>query len=236
MRRAPGCHFGLIWVSGRRPGAELALALRARELWEEIAAGAPGTGFRPAGSVTLAASEAELRLLKEASALPDARERGFELLDPAAVRAVNPALRGEYAGGLFCSADAIAEPRQTLPALRTSLAGPRYRWLPGLEAAEIAPHAVRDHTGTWHGGDLVILCTGANRTGIAGAPPGVRRVRLQMRTPMTTSAPAPRPCWARRYLGFSAAGPGFTVRLSATTLTVRPVKARSITGPQSRPA
>ena len=173
-------NFGLIWVSGRKPGAELALALRARELWEEISAVAPGTGFRPAGSVTLAADETELRLLKEASALPDARERGFELLDPAAVRAVNPALRGEYAGGLFCRADAIVEPRQALPALRASLAGPGYRWLPGLEAAEVAPHAIRDHTGTWHGGDLVILCPGANRTAIAGAAAGVRRVRLQM--------------------------------------------------------
>src|SRR5580700_5966888 len=31
-------NFGLVWVSGRRAGPELALALRARELWEEIAA------------------------------------------------------------------------------------------------------------------------------------------------------------------------------------------------------
>src|SRR5229473_8558869 len=40
-------NFGLVWVSGRAPGAELALALRARELWEELAAVVPGTGFRP---------------------------------------------------------------------------------------------------------------------------------------------------------------------------------------------
>ena len=32
-------NFGLIWVSGRAPGAEPALALRARELWEKLAAG-----------------------------------------------------------------------------------------------------------------------------------------------------------------------------------------------------
>ena len=42
-------NFGLVWVSGRRAGPELALALRARELWESIAADAPGTGFRPPG-------------------------------------------------------------------------------------------------------------------------------------------------------------------------------------------
>src|ERR1700733_12078947 len=95
-------NFGLIWVSGRRAGAELALALRARELWESIAADAPGTGFRPAGSLTIATSEAELAVLREAADLPDAKRREFELLSPADVREVNPALRGEFLGGVGC--------------------------------------------------------------------------------------------------------------------------------------
>ena len=162
-------NFGLVWVSGRKAGPELSLALRARALWAELGAQVPGIGFRPAGSLTLAAGDAELALLKEAAALPDADRREFELLDPAAVRAVNPALRGEFAGGLFCRADAIVEPRQVLPALRRYLAargeglsgegpsgeGPSgegqggYEWLPGREVTEIAPNAVRDHTGTW---------------------------------------------------------------------------------------
>ena len=60
-------NFGLIWVSGRAPGPELSLALRARAGWEELAAEVPGTGFRPNGSLTLASDEAELRLLKEAA-------------------------------------------------------------------------------------------------------------------------------------------------------------------------
>src|ERR1700761_6436568 len=99
-------NFGLVWVSGRRAGAELDLALRARELWAELGAAVPGLHFRAAGSLTLATAEAELRLLKEAAAMPDAVRRRFELLDPAAVRAANPALRGEIAGGLLCRADA----------------------------------------------------------------------------------------------------------------------------------
>ncbi len=190
-------NFGLIWVSGRRAGAELSLALRARELWESIAADAPGTGFRPAGSLTVATSEAELAVMREAAGLPDVKQREFELLDAAGVREVNPALRGEFRGGLWCRADAIAEPRLALPALRASLAqgGPGYEWLPGLEAVELAEHAVRDQTGQWHRGDLVVLCTGSSFTGIAGphltatgalasAPvaggAGLRRVRLQM--------------------------------------------------------
>jgi FAD dependent oxidoreductase TIGR03364 len=181
-------NFGLIWVSGRAPGPELSLALRARALWEELAADVPGLGFRPNGSLTLAAGEAELQLLKEATALPDAAIRGYELLDPAAVREVNPALRGEFAGALRCCRDAAVEPRLALGALRDYLreGGGGYGWRPGREATEIAPHAVRDHTGEWHRGDLVVICTGATHTGLAGPhlagyqPPPVRRVRLQM--------------------------------------------------------
>ena len=184
-------NFGLVWVSGRKAGRELGLALRARELWAELGARVPGLGFRAAGSLTLATGDAELALLKEAAALPDAERRGFELLDPTAVREVNPALRGEFAGGLLCRADAIVEPRQVLPALRGCLAArgqgtSGYTWLPGREVTEVAPNAVRDHTGAWHRGDLVILCPGAAHTGVAGASLarggvlGVRRVRLQM--------------------------------------------------------
>ncbi len=183
-------NFGLVWVSGRRAGPELALALRARELWQELGGEVPGLGFRAAGSLTLATEDTELGLLKEAAALPDAEQRGFELLDPAGVRAVNPALRGEVAGGLFCRLDAIVEPRQVLPALRGYLAASRagqsaYQWLPGREVTEIAPGAVRDHTGAWHRCELVVLCPGAAHTGVVGrylarAVSPVRRVRLQM--------------------------------------------------------
>ena len=190
-------NFGLVWVSGRRAGPELALALRARALWEEIAATAPGTGFRPAGSLTIATSEAELAVMREAVALPDAKQREFDLLTADEVRSVNPALRGEFRGGLHCRADAIVEPRVALPALRASLAGPSYEWRPGLEAVAVEPNGVRDQRGTWHRGDLVVLCTGANFTGVAGPhlaasrglaadggleaePTGLRRVRLQM--------------------------------------------------------
>ena len=186
-------NFGLVWVSGRRAGPELALALRARELWESIAAGAPGTGFRPHGSLTIATNEAELAVMRQAAALPDAGQREFELLSPGEVRAVNPGLQGDFLGGLYCRADAIVEPRLALPALRASLAGPGYEWRPGLEAVEVAANGVRDQLGTWHRGDLVVLCTGANFTGLAGphltaaralakdaGGAGLRRVRLQM--------------------------------------------------------
>ena len=185
-------NFGLVCVSGRAAGPELALAQRARTLWGELGSLVPEAGFRSHGSLTLASDEAELGLLKEAAAMPDAGERGFELLEQAAAVEVNPSLRGEFAGALLCRRDAIVEPRKVPAAFCNYLLGshPRrgtgYDWQPGLGAIEVAPHAVRDHAGTWHRGDLVVLCTGAAHTGIAGphlatyVRPPVRRVRLQM--------------------------------------------------------
>jgi FAD dependent oxidoreductase TIGR03364 len=195
-------NFGLIWVGGRAPGPELALALRARELWEQLAAVVPGTGFRGPGSLTLASDDVEAAVLREAAGLPDAAERGYQVLDAAAVRALNPALRGTIRAGLFCAKDALVEPRQVPAAIRDYLLATGspddYIWLPGREALDLAPGAVRDHTGAWHRGDIVVLCTGAAHTGVAGQflaglgqeqapsphqPPAqsvLRRVRLQM--------------------------------------------------------
>jgi len=183
-------NFGLVWVSGRAGGAELDLALRARQLWEDLGQRVPAAGFRPHGSLTLAVTAAEADLLAAAAARPDAARRQFRLLDPAGVRALNPAVRGDVLAGLYCARDAIVEPRRVPEAIRDYLvAGGQdggYAWLPGREAVAIADGAVRDHTGAWHRGDRVVLCTGAAHTGLAGshlagfAAPPVRRVRLQM--------------------------------------------------------
>jgi len=177
-------NFGLVWVSGRAAGAELELAQRARDLWGEIGAKVAGVGFRPRGSLTIVRTEAELKVAEHAAAGPDAAARGFELLDADAVRKANPALHGEFLGGLLCTRDGSVEPRLVPGAVREHLlAGGSYTYLPGRQAVELADGAVRDHTGEWHRGDLVVLATGAALTGIAGdhlsAAP-IRRCRLQM--------------------------------------------------------
>ena len=183
-------NFGLVWVSGRATGPELALAQRARDLWAGIGAQAPGIGFQPRGSLTIARTPAELAVCEYAANGAEAAARGFELLDADGVRKANPALRGALLGGLLCHRDGSVEPGQVLGALRAHLAAdPGYTNLPGRQAVELredsAPGntAVRDHTGAWHSGDLIILATGATLTGIAGdhlsAAP-IRRCRLQM--------------------------------------------------------
>ena len=183
-RRASVRNFGLVWVSGLARGAELALALRARELWEAIGAQVPGVGFRPNGSLTVALHPAELAVMEEMVAQADAAARGMTLVEAVEVGAVNPAVRGEMAGALFCERDAVVEPRLVLPAIRAHLhARGGYRFLPDRNVVAVDPAEVVDHTGEHHRADLVVLATGDAYRGVAArhltdAP--LRRCRLQM--------------------------------------------------------
>ncbi|WP_216901473.1 TIGR03364 family FAD-dependent oxidoreductase [Nocardia alni] len=176
-------NFGLVWVSGRS-ASELAISLRSRQLWEEIGGRVAGVGFRPAGSITLVRTEAELAVAEAAAAGSRAAERGFELLDPDHVRALNPALRGKFLAGLHCSTDAAVESRQAMPALRGHMqASGRYGFHAGTEARAIIGNTVIDDHGRRHEADLVLVCPGAAHSGLTRELVGdipVRRVRLQM--------------------------------------------------------
>jgi FAD dependent oxidoreductase TIGR03364 len=177
-------NFGLIWVSGRQGGDELELALRARELWEELGERLPALGFRPNGSLTIAQTRAELDVLEEAVQRADAERRGFTLLDAGAVRQLDPAVGGELLGALHCRLDAAVEPRQVPAALVAAMAAnSRFRFAPGRHVVEIGDGWARDHTGICHEGDLVIACVGAAHRSVPGWTPdasALRRVRLQM--------------------------------------------------------
>jgi glycine/D-amino acid oxidase-like deaminating enzyme len=74
-RKASVRNFGLVWVSGRAAGAEVELALRSRELWEDVAIDAPGVKFRPHGSLTLALTSVEAKVMEEAATMADAAPR-----------------------------------------------------------------------------------------------------------------------------------------------------------------
>lgn len=176
-------NFGLVWVSGRS-AAELDAALRARDLWQRIGADVPGVGFRAAGSLTLLRTPHEVAVAEAVTARPDADARGFAVLEPDRVRALNPALRGKYLGALHCSRDAAVESRQVLPALRGHLAATgRYAWVPGTEVRDIDGRRVRDDRDRTYDADLVFVCPGASPKGLTRELVGdlpVRRVRLQM--------------------------------------------------------
>jgi FAD dependent oxidoreductase TIGR03364 len=176
-------NFGLVWISGRKSGPELELALHARMLWDEVAADVPGVSFRANGSLTILRDEEHLDVAEEVLRLPDAGARHFSILEPEEVRHVNPAIRGDFAAGLHCALDGAVEPRRAADAIRAAnLASPLYTWLPGRHVVGFDDRAARDHFGDRHEGDVVLLCPGAAH-GIEGWRPDerpLRRVRLQM--------------------------------------------------------
>jgi FAD dependent oxidoreductase TIGR03364 len=177
-------NFGLVWVSGRRPGPELAAATRARELWELIASEIPGVGFRPEGSLTVAMEPDERKLMEEFAASDAAQGRRTRFIEPAEVRVVNPAVHSDTLGALWCEQDAIVEPRLALGAIREHLsASSRYEFCPGKRIVEADSNLVRDQFGQLHSADVVILALGAVHSGVWGdhlAEAPLRRVRLQM--------------------------------------------------------
>jgi FAD dependent oxidoreductase TIGR03364 len=180
-------NFGLVWVSGRRSGEELEVALRARRRWEEVGSEVPGIGFRPVGSLTVAGDSAARHVMRAFARHADAAARGISFLEPDDVHACNPAVGGDVEGALHCAHDAVVEPRVALGALRTHLdakAGPgRYRFHPDCRVVATDAGAVVDSRGGRWGGELVIIATGAafdHLPGTGEVAPRLRRVRLQM--------------------------------------------------------
>jgi FAD dependent oxidoreductase TIGR03364 len=177
-------NFGLVWVSGRRPGPELEAALVARQLWEEIASFIPDVGFRAEGSITVALDATERKVMEAFASLPDAAAHGTTFLEPAEIQKMNPAVRGAIVGGLWCERDAIVEPRRALGAIRTWLtAQGGYQFVPGRRVVELASGVATDHLGTRWPADVIVAATGAWHDGVIGdhlAAAPLRRVRLQM--------------------------------------------------------
>lgn len=184
-------NFGLVWLSGRAAGADLDLALRSRELWEQIGREVPDAGFRANGSITVANEPSEVAVLEEVSARPDALDRGLRLLSPDEVRRHNPALRGDCASGLLCTRDAAVEPRRTPAGLRAMLtAYGGYEFIVDAEVVDVRHRAgqvrvIASGGRSWPA-DHVVLCTGAWHSGLVrswlgdDALRGLRRVRLHM--------------------------------------------------------
>ena len=177
-------NFGLIWVSGRRSGAELDAALRSRHRWEEVGADIPGIGFRACGSLTVAHTDGERKVMEEFAHRPDATERSTTYLSPEEVVSLNPAVQGQIAGGLHCAHDAAVEPRRAPGAMRSYLsARGSYAYHPGRRVVRMDDHAVVDARGTRWDADLVIVATGAGFDHLEGTErlaARLRRVRLQM--------------------------------------------------------
>ena len=187
-RSASVRNFGLVWVGGRAKGEELQEALLARQLWDELRADNPKLAFRANGSLTIARTDAELKILEQSMHLADAGERGWQLLSAEEARQVNPAVRGKFQAALHCTFDAAVEPPHILGSIRNFLSeNPNYSWIPNTDIVDVVETAngVTAVAKNHHrfDGDLVVVCPGADHSSLFGeqlAQQPLRRVRLQM--------------------------------------------------------
>jgi FAD dependent oxidoreductase TIGR03364 len=181
-------NFGLIWVSGRKSGEELDVAIRAREIWEEIHHENPELIFRGNGSLTLAQNEAELRVMEECLEKSDSQLRKWEILGKKETQKVNPALRGNFLASLWCPLDGAVEPDSVLTSLRDGLTkSSKYIWRSSVDIIDIKSSGDRvtavAKSGEIFEGDFLIHCPGADHSSIFkeqfdSAP--IRKVYLQM--------------------------------------------------------
>jgi FAD dependent oxidoreductase TIGR03364 len=119
-------NLGLIWISGRAAGSELDTALSARDRWLRLKAVWPELPFRTDGSITLAQVESEVSVLEAATELKDAGERGFAMLGKNELFD-RYGIQTSALGALFCSMDAVTEPRSILSILHQRLSqSPNY--------------------------------------------------------------------------------------------------------------
>jgi FAD dependent oxidoreductase TIGR03364 len=171
-------------VSGRRTGAELDAAERSRQRWEEVGQDVPAIGFRATGSLTVACTEGERKVMEEFAHHPDAAARSITFVEPRELVALNPSVQGEVAGGLHCARDAVVEPRLALGAMRDYLSARNsYAFHPGRRVIGFDDHAVVDATGMRWDADLVVVATGTaydHLPGTEALTARLRRVRLQM--------------------------------------------------------
>lgn len=187
-RSASVRNFGLVWVSGRRSGAELNCAIRARELWEEIHHEIPAMSFRANGSLTLAKNEAELRVMEECIRKEDSSARNWQILSKSETQKINPALKGNYLASLWCPLDATVEPGSVLHSIREHLIkNPNFTWRNNVDVIDVRTDSSKvaavAKSGEIFEGDYLILCPGADHSSLFKeqfdtAP--IRRVRLQM--------------------------------------------------------
>ena len=187
-RSASVRNFGLVWVSGRRSGAELESGLRARQLWQEIHHEIPEMDFLPNGSMTLAVNNFELSVMQECMEKEDASQRQWQLLDRDEVQRINPVLKGNYLAGLWCPLDAAVEPSKILLDIRAHLAkNINYTWRGNVDIVDVLGNESKvtaiSRNGEVFEADYLIHCPGADHSSLFGthleAAP-IRRVRLQM--------------------------------------------------------
>ena len=139
---ASGVNYGGVRVQGRPP-AQLPLALRSRQLWEQLPAlvGIDGEYVR-SGHLKLARSEADLASLQAYAQRVEGLGLEVQLVTGNAFRQAYPWLGAQAIAGSWCPGDGHANPRLVSPAFARAARSAGARVIEQCEVSEL------DHDGT----------------------------------------------------------------------------------------
>ncbi|MCX5207822.1 TIGR03364 family FAD-dependent oxidoreductase [Kitasatospora sp. NBC_00240] len=177
-------NFGLVWPVGQQPGAVYRRALRAREIWLEVAAStdlwAPRTG-----SLHLAHVADEQAVLEEFLAtVPAAVEQGCRMVSAEEAARLSPAVRSEgLLSALWSPTELNVDPRRAIPTVARLLAeqyGVDVRF--GTTVRGLDLPTIDTTAGTWRA-ERVFVCSGNDFETLypeAFAETGLTRCKLQM--------------------------------------------------------
>jgi FAD dependent oxidoreductase TIGR03364 len=174
-------NFGLVWPVGQPPGTRFERARQSAQIWNELAVEA-GVEIHATGSLTLAHSERELRVLREFAAVFG---KGIEVLAPEEAGRRSPAVRTDkLVGALFSPHEHTVNPRTAPAAIVRWLrerAAVQFRF--GLVATRVEPGVVTFADGTRAEADQVFVCSGPDLRTLFPrelAAAGVTVCKLQM--------------------------------------------------------
>ncbi|HEY0655556.1 MAG TPA: TIGR03364 family FAD-dependent oxidoreductase [Chryseosolibacter sp.] len=155
-------NFGLLWPIGQVPGPDLDRALRTREIWNDVAAGAR-VWLRENGSLHLAYNKDEWDVLQEFAELYKMERYQFSMLTPDEVISLSPHVRGEnLKGGMLSTTEATVYSREAIkqiPIWLTEKFGLITRFGHAVKEVTLPHiHTTRESWTVKH----VIICSGAD--------------------------------------------------------------------------
>lgn len=175
-------NFGMIWPIGQPAGEMREIALRSREIWQDVleAARLP---YLPTGSLHAAYHDDEADVLREFAEIGPARGYACQWLDASAVCERSCAVKHEgLIGGLWSAAELTVDPRLIISRIPEYLRELGVSIHYGAAVTHIDLPRVETAAGS-HQVDVAIVCSGDDFETLypsAFAASGIMRCKLQM--------------------------------------------------------
>ena len=176
-------NFGMIWPIGQRAGSVHQMAMRSRQLWQEIL-DASGLAFRPTGSLHVVYHQDEADVAQEFCERAPALGYTCSWLTPAEVlkksKSVNP--KG-LLGGIWSPTEITVDPREILAKLPDFLAekfGVQFRFASAVRSIQLP--RIEAGLETWQA-EQAIVCSGDDFESLypeTFTGSGIDRCKLQM--------------------------------------------------------